>query len=265
MKIPLAVQFFLWIFGGLFFIVAAFGLTWHSACLSPSGNPKETGYQQDQRADDLRHLMDDSIWRATVLAQSNRTDTADKTKNADQTESNPHLLSVVCDAKITDWGLAFFTYALVIVGWFGIRSNERAIRDMERAVLFGGPFRPIWTGTKTQVPIVLENYGRTVGILKEIYVEFSTIEPTGPVVYNIANGFVDLRDEGFPPIRRAPHEPVPLAWACDSPHQGEHFVFGYFRYEDIFGREHRNLFCNKIDPTTPNIKIAGPRAWNGWD
>src|SRR5262245_23378725 len=43
------------------------------------------------------------------------------------------------ESKFTDLMLAFFTYCLVIVGWFTIRNSERTIRNLERAFLSVGP------------------------------------------------------------------------------------------------------------------------------
>jgi hypothetical protein len=43
------------------------------------------------------------------------------------------------DTKFTDLLLAFFTYCLVIVGWFTIRSSERTVQNLERAFLAVGP------------------------------------------------------------------------------------------------------------------------------
>jgi len=197
-----------------------------------------------------------------------------KQSNSSQTDKSPNssylknfdVLGFCQEAKITDIALVYFTACLVIVGWFGIRSNERAIRDMERAVIFLGPVQPSVTGAKTVSPISLENYGRSVGVVKEIYVETSITEPTGKPVFNKTVGVSKPRDDGFPPSApRKPTDRPPLFDWWEFPHTGEHYVFGYVRYIDIFRIQHHSLFCNKIDPATHRVTIAGPPDWNDWD
>ena len=82
------------------------------------------------------------------------------------------------ELKITDVALTFFTYCLVIVGWFQIRSNSTTIRELERAQLFCGPISPLLTPDGTLMQFVVSNYGRTLGVIKEFHYEFSDNEPT---------------------------------------------------------------------------------------
>lgn len=42
----------------------------------------------------------------------------------------------LCDAKITDWLIVFFTYCLVVLGFVQIKSSERTVRAVERPWLF---------------------------------------------------------------------------------------------------------------------------------
>lgn len=48
--------------------------------------------------------------------------------------------SLLCDElKITDIPLVFFTYCLVVVGWFTMRSTDETAKRAQRAYLVGGP------------------------------------------------------------------------------------------------------------------------------
>ena len=169
------------------------------------------------------------------------------------------------EAKVTDIALVFFTCCLVIVGWFTIRSGERTTRDMERAYMFSGPYSPVCTGTKTITHLTLENFGRSPGILKEAYGEYSATEPTGNPVYK--HGSARKFDSAVAPTeQRPPNQPpptIPTAW--ESPLPGEQYFFGYIKYLDIFRVEHECRFCTKIFPNTRKADLAGPEAWNDWN
>jgi hypothetical protein len=134
------------------------------------------------------------------------------------------------EAKFTDLLLLYFTYCLVIVGWFTIRSGERSTRNLERAYLFAGPSNPkqIDNGVITEVSI--ENHGRTPGILKEAYAEYSATEPTGTTpIYQ--NGSAKKFDSAIPPSgpQSINSQPPPLPTRWDSPLPGEQYFFGYIR------------------------------------
>jgi hypothetical protein len=113
------------------------------------------------------------------------------------------------EAKGMDVAIVFFTYCLVIVGWFGIRSGERTVRDLERAYIFGGPtnIRTNPERTKVWVNLTVDNPGRTPAILNLAHAEFSLTPPKGnvpayqgkpqrcPIVINSSNGINQLNPE----------------------------------------------------------------------
>lgn len=76
-----------------------------------------------------------------------------------------------CEMKASDAAIAFLTYALVIVGWFGIRRSERASRDENRAYVSGGgpwlrmapPMMPQIVGFR----FTADNYGKTPATIIE--------------------------------------------------------------------------------------------------
>jgi hypothetical protein len=85
--------------------------------------------------------------------------------------ASSHALPFFCDAKITDLAVAYFTYCLVIVGWFGIRGSQKAAEIVERAYLSPGYGLMIEDRSEVRVGIHLgvRNTGRTVGILKIVH------------------------------------------------------------------------------------------------
>src|SRR5262249_16198356 len=80
------------------------------------------------------------------------------------------------EMKFTDLLLAYFTYCLVIVGWFTIRNSERTVQNLERAFLAVGP--KIETLSNPGRPpfirmtFLVHNTGRTGALITKAYGEF---------------------------------------------------------------------------------------------
>lgn len=166
-----------------------------------------------------------------------------------------------CDTKITDWALIFFTYALVIVGWFTMRGNEQMTRDVERAHIFAGPqdYR-LHEDNTVSFDIACENTGRSPGIVKRIYAEFYATEPTAELAYDI----VDAIEDDFvlaPNVSSAIHN-------FRSSIKEPRFVAGFVDYEDIFRRRHRSKFCLQfinLPEHRGRLRVAGPREMSDWN
>jgi hypothetical protein len=78
---------------------------------------------------------------AADLSKNNNTD---HKQGAPSQINDPPRQSVLCtELRLTDLALVFFTYCLVIVGWFGLRSSERNLEATERAYIFHGYSPPI--------------------------------------------------------------------------------------------------------------------------
>jgi hypothetical protein len=183
--------------------------------------------------------------------------------------TNPQ--SWFCDLKLTDVALVFFTYCLAVVGWATMRNDARNVRDLERATLFAGPAATangvIINPGGTAVHVSVTNYGRSPGMLKELFAEFSTTEPMGDkCVYGkgiggkkISLDVVVLPDATARTITQDDQR-------FRSPASGEQYFIGYARYYDFFRVWHTNRWCVKIIPT-PNVhwEVAGSPAWNDWD
>jgi hypothetical protein len=258
----LAMQLLIWIASGLLLLFAVTYFASAHLCNFPISKDDSSAEQSQSKQDStsLDHLVDEptshDIAKLTNEAANARVQT---------TPRNPPLPSFICDAKLTDLGVVFFTFCLVIVGWFGIKRSDQTFRRMERAYIFAGPYQPAIVGGRTITHISIENFGRSPGILKEAYGEFSTTEPVDNIP-TYKHGSARKFDNAIPPVQpRAPNYPpptIPTAW--DSPFAGDQYFFGYIVYLDIFREEHRSRFCSKIFPSSKNSDIAGSPNWNDW-
>lgn len=175
-----------------------------------------------------------------------------------------YLPSWLCgDTKVTDILLAFLTYCLVIVGWFGIRSSERTTHELERAYIFGTPQidqSQKKVGT-TFIEVMLQNYGRTMGTVEIVYGEVSlSTEPHGKPIYKngsarVANGAI------APTLREAIRAPVTFECPTDK----DFFFFGFITYSDLSRRPHVSRFCAKIFADGNGIEAAGTTAFHDWN
>jgi hypothetical protein len=224
--------------------------------------------QESIRADESTHGDQNAFNYAggVPLGLKQQQSSARRTSDTSSSYAEFFRQSGFCEeTRPTDIGIMYFTCCLVIVGWFGITASERASRNLERAYIFAGPHDPVWNGQSTATAISLENHGRSPGILKEAYGEYSATEPTGNPTYQ--NGTARKFDSAIPPAGPRPFnarvESIPTRW--ESPIQGDHYFFGYVRYIDIFRVEHECRFCSKIFPATRKTDIAGPEAWNDWN
>jgi hypothetical protein len=164
----------------------------------------------------------------------------------------------LCQIRIADLALIYFTYCLVIVGYFTIKRSERTIQDLERAHFFGGTSKLDHDGQNNwYVEVSFVNQGRTSGIFRSIYWQFSAEEPKGAPNYAGGNikrmefALVSGGDSGMVIREKVPQ---------DKP-----YFYGTFIYEDIFRRVHTNRFCQQLDLTTGLWENTGPAAWNEFD
>jgi hypothetical protein len=196
---------------------------------------------------------------------------AEQKQTADnQNKGNTNYLRVFpqtwfCDeSRFTDFLIAYFTYCLVIIGWFGIRSNERLSRNLERAFIFGTPHidsAKTVPGGNIFIEIVMHNTGRTAGTVKVIYGEVSpNVEPFGEPVY--AHGSTREANGMLPPtLGNAIRAPVTF----ECPVTADFYFFGYIDYDDLFRRPHTSRFCAKIFIDGSGIEAAGNDAFNDWN
>ena len=174
------------------------------------------------------------------------------------------------EIKFTDLLLAYFTYCLVIVGWFGIRNSELTVKNLERAFLSVSPtkitklYRPPDEEGHT-VPFIrltlhVHNAGRTRAAIQKIYGEFSRNPPSGDVpIYR--DGRAEPTDLAIAANQESDIFPI----AFEDDFMGEQFFWGYLEYSDIFKIRHVARFCARIVPADPpslgKFQLAGSDGW----
>ena len=181
---------------------------------------------------------------------------------------------LLCDAKGTDLGLLYFTYCLVIVGWFGIRSSERTVQNLERAFLAVGPtkitllYTPADQKGETRpfvrLTLYVYNTGRTAATIRKVYGEFSRDPPLGnkPIYKHGNEQTTDLSVAATDK-----NELTPIRFESDF--VGDHFFWGYIEYFDIFKIKRTSRFCTELVQTPPPTQwrymIAGSDGWREFD
>ena len=173
--------------------------------------------------------------------------------------------SVLCELKLTDIAIAFFTYCLVVVGWFTIRSNEQTVKNLERAYLAVGPtalFTRMLPTPNVSLKLNIHNTGRTGATITTIFGEFSRAPPIGDKP-QYGNGRLERTDLSI----AAGTDTVLDAYVFEDDFTGEQSFWGYVLYRDIFKRTHTARFCVRLYPAAPAVgvggqfQIAGGDAW----
>jgi len=158
------------------------------------------------------------------------------------------------EIKITDIAIAFFTYCLVIVGWFQLRSNEKTVLDLERAYVSGGG-----PNIGQHFVVTVDNYGKTPATLIEYAVEFCDVTkiPDHPLYKDVGYQRIPHRANLRPKTTFAiAAHPVPTG--LQNP-----VVYGRFWYEDIWRRPHSHGFILSLSPAVLPRDIS--TAHTGWD
>jgi len=185
-----------------------------------------------------------------------------------------HAPAFLCEeAKFTDLLLAYFTYCLVIVGWFTIRNSEKTVQNMERAFLSVGPtqittlYRSGPTTPFIRMTLLVHNTGRTGATVTKIYGEFSRTRPAGdkPIYQHGKAEITDFSVAAGVEIDLAP-------FFFENDFVGQQFFWGYVEYLDIFKIKHTSRICAAIFPastagTSPGKfqLIEGTDAWRESD
>src|SRR5216683_1391784 len=79
----------------------------------------------------------------------------------------------ICEMKITDVIIGFFTYCLVVVGVFQAYRTSHTLMELERAYVF-----PAWTDMdvaengKVTIHFRVRNVGRSPAVLKGFWIKF---------------------------------------------------------------------------------------------
>jgi hypothetical protein len=164
--------------------------------------------------------------------------------------------ALVCEAKGTELGLLFFTYCLVVVGWFTIRNSEKTSRELERAYVSGGgpwatapPLFPQIMGFQMTV----DNYGKSPATIIEYALEICDANNIPPM----------------PAYMRADYERVPLRATLKPQEKGlvittrafirpipNPVAYGRIWYLDIWKTPHFYSFILPADPIGSHARVS---------
>lgn len=154
------------------------------------------------------------------------------------------------------------------------------IFDLERAYIAVGvtqintefvphPGKPVYSAgdpVRTTLQLYVHNTGRSAGLIKKLYGEFSRTPPEGDIpIYK--DGASKITDFSVGANAEAPLQPYPFV----DDFTGKQFFWGYLDYLDIFNRVHTSRFCACIEPGdrrrpgTGKYDIAGSDVWRECD
>jgi hypothetical protein len=202
-----------------------------------------------------------NYWQANIGKDKYRA--ADK---SDQKTNNGDWLQIVfCgELRISDLALVFFTYCLVIVGWFTLRSNQRNTEAVERAYIFPGNSPLHFRNRRINFWLAATNTGRCPGGLKEIKYAF-------------------VQRENLPRWRWQADwqwEVIPYDWITPPTVRrerlrrvqgpiGDCFFVMKIKYQDLFTRRmHHSWMCMRIRPDAgenERTTRGGGDTWNYWN
>ncbi len=249
--------FLLWIVAGLFLLLVA--PTYWRTSFCPPQLPKAGAV----KADGSTNQHQDTANAGSHPPVAGQPSPANQGSNAAPQDDKGLFEKLLCeDTKLTDWALVFFTYSLVVVGAFTMRSGEAAAENVERAYVFPGhePIEIAQDGT-VSVQLRMTNIGRMPARIIEVGYQFRMSIPTKK-----QRGVMKSKtwtkipfDYFIPNRRRHKFEEI------KSPLNGEQVFVAYILYEDIFARRvHTSWMCMKIC-RDGNHERAGGDAWNEWN
>lgn len=142
---------------------------------------------------------------------------------------------------------------------------ERALVDLERPILqIIEPFQSMAHMLSDEPDAInthykIANFGRTPATLHEISIQFGEwIEPLPAPVYEVKIPTATVIPQGQT-IPGKTQTKLPIRFYADKTHS---FVFGYFRYSDIFGFLHIAGFGLRWDRDLKSWAISGGAAYN---
>jgi hypothetical protein len=156
---------------------------------------------------------------------------------------------------------ALFIQALILGATFFIA--RAALRDLERALIFGGPYIANPSGSGQGTVIIMpqcSNYGRSFALLQEIRIGTDSEEPISSTP-----DYSQLESHRYDFVINPNAQPFIDGHVIITRSTADHvYCFGYFKYLDIFRREHTSRFCVRVLPDF-RMETVGHPAWNEWD
>ena len=173
------------------------------------------------------------------------------------------------EVKLTDLLIAFFTYALVVVGYFTMRSVDNTAKAAERAhIVVTVRLKTLLVPSDTQKNVcefVIENVGKTVAVITSINGQATITEDLkypppcfrkgtipGGKILSAKDDFAE--DAPFLMTKQEGHwvEGISVYLLC----------FGVIKYQDVFGDSHKTGFCWEYQPRLKDFYLSPNRKLN---
>lgn len=250
MRMPKSAIFIVWIVGGFLLMVVAPSSFQSSYCLSARN---DVAYQSLCNPEDPECIVRRTEGDLTKAGSGGERDHFDSL-----------ISSLLCgEGKFTDWLLVFFTYSLVVVGYFQMHGNEETLRNMERAFVFIGHDRPNLVSHRVVVSIRAVNRGRMPAIIKEVRWHFVHNLPRKPRAAREWSWHVDTHDYVL-----APDKPWELGRAV-SQIPGQQACAICITYQDMFTKRMLKSWATmeifEEEGGMLGTRRAGGDLWNSWD
>jgi hypothetical protein len=165
-----------------------------------------------------------------------------------------------CDIKASDVAVAFFTYALFVVGWLTVRNGTRLARELERAYVSGGgpwmihapPLFPQIIGFQ----LTADNYGKSpatiIGYAVEIC-DLNHLPKTPRYTRTPLRNTLRPQETGLFIAQRLITTPIPTPVA-----------YGRVWYRDIWKKQHYFSFILTTDSTDHSSISHVHKAYTDW-
>ena len=194
-------------------------------------------------------------------------------------EDDPKPL--LCDTRLTDILLVFFTYCLVIVGWATMRSNEDTVKRLERAditplpgnitlrtIIAQAQVTPGNLPSRPSATIQLHNSGRTAATILNVRIGHIIAEslPDEPPFFGTASTPVleqVVAGEAYSDSVDAWLDRMPTIADIDGVRSGQMaaFLYGAVNYTDIFGDDRETVWCLRSE-RDGTYRYWGGRKYN---
>jgi len=245
---------FLIIVGALIFVVLPLAL--HESINCPKEKPASWELSGNEY---LTNEAGKSYWHPFILPdQQNRTYDLKAKPEEDSVERAKPLLCE--EVKATDLLIVFFTYCLVVVGWFTLRSSDDTYRRIERAYVFVS-IRPgsgkchVTFKNHGKSPAILQNFGaglwKSDGFPPKTEVKEETNLPPGLV---IGAGGEYIKD-------------IPISVSLEDLKSINEYlinlcIYGTVKYKDILDETRETNFLWRWFPDHQEWDIANNHEWN---
>jgi len=247
-------------FFGLIFLGACFGIFlpagyYSFVCRLQVANVEghiHSGAQQESA--DKRSPLTAVINSPAIIEQ--QLSESNEATSKDQDHDSP----IFCDTRISDILLVFFTYCLVVVGWFTMRSNQETMRELERARFHPKFIRFERNSEHDPKPTIhygFINTGRSVGTVYSFLIVATVVGPItgsepdylGRRPFRMMNGIHPGSTLGTEPPDglMMPHviqpDVTPADYAAMAAGERIILVRGYIQFKDVYGISRTQRFA----------------------